>query len=72
VKSLVLSGALAIVLSGARSSCYRVQSRELSPCSSIDFGNRNFTNEKYFVFLLTRRPSGRPVHNLKWPMRRDP
>jgi hypothetical protein len=46
VKSLVLSGALAIVLSGARSSCYRVQRRELSHCSIIEFGNRNSSNKE--------------------------
>jgi hypothetical protein len=58
VKSLVLSGALTIVLSGARSSCYRVQGSELSSCSGIDFDNRNSSNQKYFVFLLTRRKPG--------------
>lgn len=72
MKSLVLSGALVIVLSGARSSCYRVQWGELSACSSIDFGNRNSSNQKYFVFLLTRRKPGALCITWNGRTRRDP
>jgi len=53
VNSVVLSGANALVLSGARVSCYQVHGGGLSSCSSSRIGNRNSSNFKTLGFPLT-------------------
>lgn len=55
MKSVVLSGAVGIVLSGAALSCYQVPGRLPSDCCSNKNRFRNFYNEKSYGFLITRR-----------------
>lgn len=54
MNSVVLSSAGAIVLSGARESCYQVHGGALSSCSSSRIGDRNSSNFKTLGFPLTQ------------------
>jgi hypothetical protein len=55
MNGVVLSGANAIVLSGARGSCYQVHGEGLSSCSRSQIDLRNSSNYKTLGFPLTQR-----------------